>query len=117
MKVSVRFNKSTVKKTSRSKVGGIVVKRLGKVRDTHVAGTVVLKKVHFGRTLLGEVIEETDNILTPRAEDGMFSRAVKNWNRARFIGSLGGYYNTRTGERVMDAEYVYMAGSDIYYTD
>jgi hypothetical protein len=117
MKVSVRFNGKTLKKSSRSKTGGIVIKRLGKSSETHVAGTVVLKKVHFGRTLLGDVVEETEDVLTPKAEDGMFSLAVKNWPRARFISSLGGYYNLRTGERVSNAEYVYMAGNDIYYTN
>lgn len=96
---------------------GISIKRLGKNPQSHTAGTVVMKKVHFGRSLLGEVVEELEKVYIPRAQDGMFSRAVKNWSQARYIGSLGGYYNIRTGQKVQSAEYVYMVNNTIYYTD
>lgn len=104
MKVSVRSNKT-----------GIVVKRLGKNVQTHKSGTVVMKGVHFGQSLMGEVLEESERQIQPRMSDGMFTVAVKNWSQARYVRSLGGYYNVRTGQRVVSAEYVYMVGSNIYY--
>lgn len=110
MKVSAR----SIKKNGKNI---ITIKKLGKQAQSHVAGTVVMSKVHFGKTLLGTVVEELEKAFVPRRDDTMFTRAVKNWDQARYIGSLGGYYNIRTGEKVESAEFVYMVGGSIYYTN
>lgn len=106
MKVSVRSVKGK----------GLSIKKLGKDRQSHTAGTVIMKGVRFGKTILGEVVEEHEKQIRPRAEGGLFTLAVSQWNRARYIGSLGGYYN-QEGKKVESAAYVYAVGSTIYYTD
>lgn len=119
MKVSARIIRKNGKNT-------ISVKRLGRTSSQHNAGTVVMSGVRFGKTLLGTVVEELEQVYKPREKSGVtFSSdgdlrivsAVADWPQARYIGSLGGYYNTRTGQRVEQASFVYMAGDRIYYTD
>lgn len=120
MKVSVRVIKGKGKK------GAISVKKLGRKTQAHLSGTVVMTGVKFGRTVLGTVMEESERVLAPRAKsevgftpdgDLRIVSAVADWPQARYVGSLGGYYNPRTGERVTEAKYVYMAGDRIYYTN
>jgi hypothetical protein len=109
-----------MKVSARSTRNGIVLKRLAKTerdRSVHTAGTVVMRKVHLGSIMLGEVLEESDRKIYPVLDDGMFSRAVKNWSQARYVRSLGGYFDMKTGQKIASAEYVYMVGSKIYYTD
>lgn len=118
MKVSVRIMKRNGQKS-------INVKKLGKDSQSHSAGTVVMSNVRFGRTILGTVVETLEDVYMPRAKsevgftpdgDLRIVSAVSDWPQARFVRSLGGYYNPRTGERVTEASYVYMAGDSIYYT-
>jgi hypothetical protein len=40
-----------------------------------------------------------------------------DWGQARYIKSLGGYYNIKNGQRVESAEYVYIVGDKIFYTN
>ncbi|QNN99284.1 hypothetical protein SEA_FAUST_212 [Streptomyces phage Faust] len=118
MKVSARI----VKKNGRKSIS---IKRLGKQTQAHSAGTVVMTGVKFGKTILGTVVEELERAYMPRAKsevgftkdgDLRIVSAVSDWPQARYIGSLGGYYNTKTGERVTEASFVYMAGDRIYFT-
>lgn len=119
MKVSVRIVKGSNSKR------GISIKKLGRDAQSHTAGTVVMSGVKFGRSILGTVVEELERVYLPRAKSGVsftpdgdlrIVSAVSDWPQARYIGSLGGYYNIRTGEKVTDASFVYMAGDRIYYT-
>lgn len=119
MKVSARI---VGKGSERS----ISIKRLGKKTQAHSAGTVVMSGVRFGKSVLGTVIEELERVYLPKAKsevgftpdgDLRIVQAVSAWGQARYIGSLGGYYNTKTGEKVTEASYVYMAGDRIYYTN
>jgi hypothetical protein len=119
MKVSARIIKGSNGKR------GISIKRLGKQSQVHGAGTVVMSGVRFGKTLLGTVVEELEKVYMPRAKsevgftsdgDLRIVSAVSDWDQARYIGSLGGYYNVKTGQKVTDASFVYMAGDRIYYT-
>jgi hypothetical protein len=91
---------------------GIVIKRLGRESQSHKAGTVVMKSVTFGRSMLGEVIEENENAIMPRSQDML---AIRNWPTARYIARLGCYIDTDTHERVTSANFVYAVGSKIYY--
>ncbi|QOI67578.1 hypothetical protein SEA_BEUFFERT_210 [Streptomyces phage Beuffert] len=119
MKVSARIVKGKNNKR------GISIKKLGKRPEAHMAGTVVMSGVKFGRTMLGTVVEELERVYMPRAKSGVdftadgdvrIVSAVSDWDQARYIGKLGGYYNPKTGERVTEASFVYMAGDRIYYT-
>ncbi|UUG69508.1 hypothetical protein SEA_SHAM_207 [Streptomyces phage Sham] len=118
MKVSARIVKKNGQKS-------ISIKKLGKESQAHAAGTVVMSGVKFGKTVLGTVVEELERVYLPRAKSGVgftpdgdlrIVSAVSDWDQARYIGSLGGYYNTKTGEKVSEASFVYMAGDRIYYT-
>ena len=118
MKVSARIVRKNGQKS-------ISIKRLGKRREQHSAGTVVMSGVKFGKSVLGTVVEELERVYMPKAKsevgltpdgDLRIVSAVSDWNQARYIGSLGGYYNLRTGEKVTEASFVYMAGDRIYYT-
>jgi len=118
MKVSARI----VKKNGRKSIS---IKKLGREAQAHSAGTVVMSGVKFGKTILGTVVEELERVYMPRAKSGVdftadgdvrIVSAVSDWDQARYIGSLGGYYNPKTGERVTEASFVYMAGDRIYYT-
>jgi len=102
MKVSVR--------SMRGK--GISIKRLGRKPQQHMAGTVVMKAVRFGRTIMGDVIEESDRVILPKSDDMM---AIRNWPTARFIASLGYYIDTDTHERVNSASFVYLVDDKVYY--
>lgn len=119
MKVSARIVKGSNGKR------GISIKKLGREAQAHTAGTAVMRDVKFGKSILGTVVEELERVYLPRAKSGVdftstgdlrIVSAVSDWPQARYIGSLGGYYNTRTGERVTSASFVYMAGDRIYYT-
>lgn len=119
MKVSVRIGKG------RNGKRGISIKKLGRNAQAHSAGTVVMTQVKFGRSVLGTVVEELERVYMPRAKsevgftpdgDLRIVSAVSDWPQARYIGSLGGYYNIKTGERVTEASFVYMAGDKIFYT-
>ena len=116
MKVSARV----------SRKGGITVKKLGRQSQTHQSGTVIMRKVRFNGSILGDLVEEAKNRYMPRVassvtftSDGdlMVVQGVRDWGQARYIQKLGGYYNTKTGQRVESAEYVYIVGSTIYYTN
>lgn len=118
MKVSARI----VKKNGRKSIS---IKKLGRQSQAHAAGTVVMSGVKFGKTILGTVVEELEKVYMPRAKSGVdftadgdirIVSAVSDWDQARYIGSLGGYYNMKTGKRVESASFVYMAGDRIYYT-
>lgn len=119
MKVSARIVKGSNGKR------GISIKKLGKRSETHSAGTAVMRDVKFGKSILGTVVEELEKVYMPRAKsevgfgtDGSLRivSAVSDWDQARYIGNLGGYYNLKTGEKVSEASFVYMAGDRIYYT-
>lgn len=113
MKVSVRINRKSAAEKNGRKVGGITIKRLGRNQDKgHAAGTVVMKNVAFGKSILGEVIEENESQILPKSGDML---AVKHWPTARFIGSLGYYIDTETHERVTKAKFVYAVGDKVYY--
>jgi hypothetical protein len=118
MKVSARIAKKNGKKF-------ISIKKLGRQTQAHDAGTVVMSGVKFGKTILGTVVEELEKVYMPRVKsevsfspdgDLRIVSAVSDWDQARYIGKLGGYYNLRTGQKVTDAAFVYMAGDRIYYT-
>lgn len=119
MKVSARIIKGSNGKR------GISIKKLGKRTQEHSAGTVVMTGVRFGKSILGTVVEELERVYMPRAKSGVdftpdgdvrIVSAVSDWDQARYIGKLGGYYNLKTGQRVESASFVYMAGDRIYYT-
>jgi hypothetical protein len=120
MKVSARTFKT------KSGKRGISIRRLGKNSGRgHEAGTVVMTGVRFGKSILGTVVEELERIYMPRAKSGVdftpdgdirIVSAVSDWDQARYIAKLGGYYNLKTGQKVESASYVYMAGDRIYYT-
>jgi|SRR5882757_3241992 len=113
MKVSVRISRNTIATKNGRRVGGISIKRLGKSVDKgHTTGTVVMKNVAFGRSILGEVVEENETQILPKSGDML---AVRNWPTARFIGSLGYYIDTDTHERVTSAKFVYAVGDKVYY--
>ena len=112
MKASVRTSRTTVKLKRGVPTGGITVKRLGKNRSSHVSGTVVMKTVSFGKSILGTVVEENEFQILPRSRDML---AVSNWPTARFVGSLGGYIDTDTHQVVKSAKFVYVSGEKIYY--
>lgn len=116
MKVSTRV----------SRQGGISIKKLGRQSQSHKAGTVVMRNVRFNGSILGDLVEESKNRYLPRVKssvgfsadgDLIVTRGIRDWGQARYIKSLGGYYNIKSGERVESAEYVYIVGSTIYYTD
>ncbi len=115
MKVSARIvRKSTNVKGKKTVTTGIKVKKLGKAAAKHEgdAGTVIMTNVKFGKTVLGDLVEESERRLMPRS--AKFG-AVSYWPKARYIGSLGYYIDTETHEKVTSATAVYMVGSDIYY--
>ncbi len=116
MKVSARIVRKSVKlgKGKKKMVSGIAVKRLGRTVAKHEgnSGTVIMTNVKFGKTILGDLVEESEHKLMPRS--AKFG-AVSYWPKARYIGSLGYYIDTETHERVTSATAVYMVGSDIYY--
>jgi hypothetical protein len=113
MKVSVRIARKSVSEKNGRKVGGIVIKRLGKKVDKgHATGTVVMKNVAFGRSILGEVVEENEAQILPKSGDML---AIRNWPTARYIGSLGYYTDTDTKQRVTSAKFVYAVGDKVYY--
>lgn len=113
MKVSVRINRKSASVKNDRKVGGITIRRLGRQLDKgHTAGTVVMKNVAFGKSILGEVVEENENQVLPKSDDML---AVRNWPTARFIGSLGYYIDTDTKQRVTSAKFVYAVGDKVYY--
>ena len=103
MKVSAR---------SINKGKGISISRLAKERKTHTSGTVVMKNVRFGRSVLGELVEEAEKQLKPRSNAFM---NVSSWPTARYVARLGYYIDTDTHEKVSSASAVYMVGSTIYY--
>lgn len=118
MKVSARIVSKNGKRS-------ISIKKLGKRPEQHTAGTAVMRDVRFGKSILGTVVEELEKVYMPRAKSGVdftpdgelrIVSAVSDWDQARYIGKLGGYYNFKTGERVSSASFVYMAGDRIYYT-
>ena len=105
---------------------GISVKKLGRDRQAHNAGTVIMRSVAFGKSVMGTVVEESERMLMPRAKSGVnftpdgevrVVRAVSDWDRAVYVKSLGGYYNPKTRKKVTSAEYVYMVGDKIFYTN
>ncbi len=113
MKVSVRINRKSAAEKNGRKVGGITIKRLGRSGDKgHSAGTVVMKNVAFSNSILGEVIEESEAQILPKSSDML---AIRNWPTARFIGSLGYYFDTDTKQRVSKAKFVYAVGDKVYY--
>lgn len=119
MKVSARIVKG------KNGQRGISIKKLGKRPESHSAGTAIMRDVSFGKSIMGTVVEELERVYMPRAKSGVgfgpdgslrIVSAVSDWDQARYIGKLGGYYNMKTGERVASASFVYMAGDRIYYT-
>jgi hypothetical protein len=113
MKVSIRINRKSATEKNGRKVGGIVVKRLGRNLDKgHDAGTVVMSNVAFGKSILGDIIEETEFQRAPKSNDML---AVRNWPTARYIGSLGYYIDTDTKQRVTKAKFVYAVDGKVYY--
>lgn len=72
------------------------------------AGTLLLTRVKVNRGVMGEVLELNERRVSPRRE-------IRNWPTMRYIGSLGGYFDTRTGSLVESAKAVYMVGDRIYY--
>jgi hypothetical protein len=113
MKVSIRITRNSATEKNGRKVGGITVKRLGKRADRgHTTGTVVMSNVAFGRSILGDIVEENEVQIAPKSGDLL---AVRNWPTARYIGSLGYYIDTDTKQRVTKAKFVYAVGDKIYY--
>ena len=115
MKVSARIVRKSVNvKGGKKVVSGISVKKLGKSSARHEgnAGTVIMTNVRFGKTVLGDLVEESERRLMPRSQK---FGAVSYWPKARYIASLGYYVDTETGKKVTSAAAVYMVGSDIYY--
>lgn len=112
MKVSARIVRNSSAKGQKKVVGGISVKRLGRQSQSHKAGTVVMTNVKFGKTVCGDLVEESEKALMPRSQKFM---AVSYWPKARYIASLGHYVDTETGKKVSQAAAVYMVGSTIYY--
>lgn len=72
------------------------------------AGTLLLTKVKVKKNVMGEVLELNERRVSPRQE-------IRNWPTMRYVGSLGGYFDTRTGTMVESAKAVYMVGDRIYY--
>ncbi|AXH68894.1 hypothetical protein SEA_SPARKLEGODDESS_215 [Streptomyces phage SparkleGoddess] len=116
MKVSTRVSRN----------GGISIKKLGRDNQSHKAGTVVMRNVRFNGSILGDLIEESKNRYVPRVKssvgfsadgDLVVTQGISDWGQARYIKSLGGYYNIKNGQRVESAAYVYIVGSKIYYTN
>jgi hypothetical protein len=113
MKVSARIvRNSTTVKGQKKVVGGISIKKLGRDSQSHKAGTVIMTNVKFGKTVLGDLVEENDKALMPRSRDFL---AVSSWPKARYIAQLGHYVDAETGKKVTQAAAVYMVGSTIYY--
>jgi hypothetical protein len=113
MKVSARIvRKSVTIKGQKKTVGGISVKKLGRNSQSHGAGTVIMTNVQFGKTICGDLLEENEKTVMPRS--AKFG-AVSYWPKARYIGSLGYYVDSETGQKVTKAAAVYMVGSTIYY--
>jgi hypothetical protein len=116
MKVSTRV----------SRKGGISIKKLGRQSQSHKAGTVVMRKVRFNGSILGDLVEESQNRYVPRVKSSVtftsggelnIVQGIMDWGQARYIKSLGGYYNIKNGQRVESAEYVYIVGDKIFYTN
>jgi hypothetical protein len=116
MKVSARIVRKSVNlgKGKSKMVSGISIKKLGRDNARHEgdAGTVIMTNVRFGKTVLGDLVEESERKLMPRSSK---FGAVSYWPKARYIGSLGHYVDSETGKKVTSAAAVYMVGSDIYY--
>ncbi|AVD99392.1 hypothetical protein SEA_BILLNYE_221 [Streptomyces phage BillNye] len=115
MKVSARIvRKSVSVKGQKKVVSGISVKKLGRNAAKHEgdAGTVIMTNVKFGKTVCGDLVEESEKRVMPRS--AKFG-AVSYWPKARYIGSLGYYVDAETGQKVTSATAVYMVGSTIYY--
>lgn len=113
MKVSIRINRKSISQKNGRKIGGITIKRLGRNGDNgHTTGTVVMKNVAFGKSILGEVVEETETQVLPKSGDML---AVRHWPTARFIQSLGYYIDTETHQRVTKAKFVYAVDGKVYY--
>lgn len=116
MKVSARIVRKSINigKGKTKVVAGISVKKLGRTTAKHEgdAGTVIMTNVKFDKTILGDLVEESERKLAPRSSK---FGAVSYWPKARYIGSLGYYIDTETHEKVTSATAVYMVGSDIYY--
>jgi hypothetical protein len=70
--------------------------------------TVVLTDVDINGKLRGVVEETHDEVVRPR-------RDVSQWNKLRYVCSIGKYVDTRTGEPVRKARATYLTGKDIYY--
>lgn len=112
MKVSVRTNRKSATYRKGQKVGGISIKRLGKMGNQHETGTVVMTNVRFGKSIMGELVEENEIQVRPRSQRFM---NVSSWPKAKYIGRLGYYIDVDTHERVNTASAVYVVGETIYY--